>query len=232
MQRNRLFYKTLMIIFLVLAIGLFYYWGGADILDFSYIKQNLQEIQSQVRANPIRGLSIFVAAFLFLTILAIPGSLVLTILSGAIFGTYSGVLIVTICGTIGGTLSFLISRYLLKDYVNKKFHGQFLTINKNLHKDGAFYLFILRFIPVSPFVVINLVMGLTSLRVWTFFWTTFLGMLPGNIIYVFAGEKISEFDSPADIMSLSFLLSLTILGLLPIIARKMLKIRRKKMIHI
>ena len=231
MQVNRLFYKSLVIIFLVLAIGLFYYWGGSDLLDFSFLKQNLLKMQAQYQARPLWVHGIFIAAFLFLTILAIPGSLVLTILSGAIFGTYYGVLIVTICGTIGGTLSFLISRYLLREYVSTKFHRQFLTINKNLHKDGAFYLFILRFIPVSPFVVINLVMGLTSLRIWTFFWTTFLGMIPGNIIYVFAGAKISEVDSPSDIMSPSFLLSLTILGLLPLIARKILKARKKKMIH-
>lgn len=232
MQQNRLLYKALVIVLLVLAIGLFYYLGGNELLNFSFIKQNLIEIQSVYQSRPILVISIFIGAYLFLTSLAIPGSLVLTILSGAIFGTFFGVVIVSLCGALGATLSFLISRYLLKDYVSSKFYLLFLTINKNLKQDGVFYLFILRFIPVSPFVIINLVMGITSLRVWTFFWTTFLGMIPGDIIYVFAGNKISEFEAPADIMTPSFLFSLTLLVLLPLLARKIWKNRRKKIIHI
>ncbi|MBA2403636.1 MAG: TVP38/TMEM64 family protein [Bdellovibrionales bacterium] len=165
MKKKGLFFKILIVAILVMAIFLFYYFGGRDYLNFAYLKQNLAEIQTLYLIHPILVLGVFIGAFLFLTILAIPGSLILTILSGAIFGIFYGTLIVIVSGTIGAVLSFLISRYLMKDYVNKKFHKQFRAINKNLEKDGILYLFVLRFIPVSPFVVINLILGLTNLRV-------------------------------------------------------------------
>lgn len=224
--------RTLFTGLLILIIGLFYVMGGSDYLDFEYLKKNLQEIQNLYSTNPFWVLTIFTGAFLFLTSLAIPGSIVLTILSGAIFGTFNGVVIVSMSGTIGATLSFLISRYLLKEHFEEKFHHQFNVLNKNLKRDGTLYLFVLRFIPVSPFVVINLIAGLTNLNIWTFIWTTFLGMIPGNIIYVYAGKKMGEMDSPADIMSPSFILSLTLLGILPLVAQKFLMFRKKKMIHV
>lgn len=216
---------------IVFIISLFYYMGWHHYLDFQYVKLNLDEFRQYYQDHPFKVIGIFTAGYLFLTAFSIPGSIVLTILSGAIFGTFYGVVLVSLSGTVGATVAFLSSRYLLSDYLNKKYHRQFMRINRNLERDGILYLFTLRFIPVSPFVIINLVMGLTSLNLWTYIWTTLLGMIPGNWIYVYAGKKISELNSPADIMTPGFLLSLTLLGLLPLLMKKILKMHRKKVVH-
>ena len=224
----RIFYKKLLIVLILLGIGLFYYFGGSDFINFTYLKSNLFEINALYQQRPFLVLSVFSGAFLFLAIFAIPGSIVLTVLSGAIFGAFNGVIIVSVCGTIGATCSFIIARFLLRNYLSKKFHRQFLSINRGLNEDGILYLFILRLIPASPFVIINLVMGLTTLNIWTFIWTSFLGMIPGNVIYIFAGHEISEFDSPAEVMTPSLLILLTLLGVLPVFGRKILRYRKKK----
>lgn len=225
-------FKVLFISLFILFIFLFYYFDGHHFLSFSYIKLHLIEFKNYYEMNPGKTFAVFTGLYLFLTALAIPGSIVLTILSGAVFGTFTGVVIVTLAGTAGATISFLSSRYIMQDYISTKFRKQFASINRNLETDGILYLFTLRFIPVSPFVVINLVMGVTSLRVWTFIWTTFLGMLPGNWIYVFAGKKMGEIDSPSDIMTPSFLILLTLLGLLPWIFKKFSQVHKKRIAHV
>lgn len=223
--------KTLLVVLLLVLILLFYTQGGADYLSFSYLKLRLEELNYLYSVSPLKVMVFFTALYLLLTTLSIPGSLVLTILSGAIFGNVIGVLLVTTVGTVGACLSFLMSRYLFKDYLNRKFHRKFLLINSHLQDEGWIYLFALRFIPASPFVVINLVMGLTSVRLRTFLWTTYLGMLPGNMIYVYAGKRIEEINSPGEIMTPSFLVCLSVLGILPLIAKKCVQWRRKKLIH-
>lgn len=224
--------KVLFISVFVLFIFLFYYFDGHHFLSFSYIKQNLNEFKAYYELYPGKTLAVFIGVYLFLTALAIPGSIVLTILSGAVFGTFTGVVLVTLAGTLGATISFLSSRYMLQDFVSSKFKKQFMTINRNLEQDGILYLFTLRFIPVSPFVVINLVMGITSLRTWTFIWTTALGMLPGNWIYVYAGKKIGDIDAPSEIMTPSFLIALTLLGILPWIFKKFSRMHKKRIAHV
>lgn len=223
--------KTLLIVLLLGLVALFYSQGGAEYLSFSHLKMQLTELNDLYATVPFRVTLLFIGLYLLLTTLSIPGSLVLTILAGAIFGTPLGVLVVTTAGTVGACLSFLMSRYLFKDYLNRKFQRHFTVINNNLNQEGWIYLFAARFIPASPFVVINLVVGLTSVRLRTFFWTTYLGMLPGNIIYVFAGKRIDEIDSPGEIMTPSFLLSLSALGIMPLLAKKIVQWRRKKLIH-
>lgn len=213
-------------------IFLFYYVDGHEYLNFAYVKRNLMAFQHYYAHSPAKTIGIFVSIYLFLTALAIPGSIVLTVLSGAIFGTLPGVFLVSLVGTIGATLSFLSARYILQVYVARKFEKQFKSVNRSLEQDGILYLFILRFIPVSPFVVINLVMGVTKLNVWTFIWTTFLGMLPGNWIYVYAGKKIGEIESASEIMTPTFILLLTILGVLPWLVKKGSRLHKKRIAHI
>lgn len=223
--------KTLLVILMLGLVTLFYAQGGAEYLSFSHLKLQLEELNYLFSTEPLKVTAVYIAVYLLLTTLSIPGSLVLTILAGAIFGTPLGVLIVTTAGTIGACLSLLMSRYLFKDYLNQKFKRQFHVINDNLKNEGWIYLIASRFIPASPFVIINLVVGLTGVRLWTFFWTTYLGMLPGNIIYVYAGKRIDEIASPGDIMTPSFIISLSVLGILPFIAKKIVDWRRKKLIH-
>lgn len=218
--------RTLLFAILIGLILIFYFQGGAEILSFDYLKDNLQALNSQYRMDPLNVMLLFSGAYLLLTSLSIPGSLVLTILAGAIFGSFNGVILVTTAGTIGAMLSFLMSRYLFKDYLNQKFKRHFQLINRHLEKDGLIYIFALRFIPVSPFVIINIVLGLTSIKLRSFLWTTYLGMLPGNIIYVYAGKRIHEINAPSEIMTPAFLISLTVLGLLPFLGKKLVSWRR------
>lgn len=218
--------KILLLVFLIAGIVLFYSQGGADYLSFSYLKLNLQELHSQYESEPFKIFALFTAIYLLLTTLNIPGSLVLTILAGAIFGELSGVVIVTTAGTIGASLSFLVSRYLFKDYLNLKFDRQFKLINQHLRREGIIYIFAIRFMPMSPFVVVNAVLALTNIKLRTFFWTTYIGMLPGNIIYVYAGKRINEIDSPSEIVTPTFLISLVILSLLPLLAKRLVHIRK------
>lgn len=232
MKANLSLRKWALILFIILAIVSFYLYGGRELLNFQYLKSHLVTFQETYEARPFKVISLFLGSYIFLTSLSIPGSIVLTILSGAIFGTFKGVLLVSLAGTIGASVAFLYSRFIFQDYFNQKFQRQFKTIDRNLQQNGLLYLFTLRFIPVSPYVIINLVLGLTNLKLWTFAWTTFIGMIPGNWIYVYAGKKIGEINSPEEIMSPAILISLTLLGILPFVTKKIINIRKKKMVHV
>lgn len=222
--------KVALILSIILVIGFFHSFGAGEYFSFPYMKAHLQELQTIFENYPVQVIAAFCASYILLTGLAIPGSLILTILSGALFGTLAGTLIVSIVGTVGACLSFLVSRYLFKDYLTRKYQKQFETINSNVLKDGLAYIIGVRFLPVSPFVVINIVLGFTEIRLWTFCWTTYLGMLPGDIIYAYAGTKISEFESVSDILTPSFLISLSALGLMPFIVKRFFKIRKQRVV--
>ena len=224
--------KIFFILFLLTLIFFFYFFGGSDFLTFEYVKVHLEEFILASKLNPVWVQFIFFLAYVTLTSLSIPGSIVLTILAGAVFGTFKGVILVNLAGTIGATLAFLISRFLMRNFITAKLHKQFIVINRNLKKDGILFLLSLRLIPVSPFVVINLTLGLSKIKVWTFFWTTFLGMIPGNIIYVYAGLKISQINKPSEILSPTIILAITLLGLLPLMAKKIFDHFKKKVINV
>ncbi len=225
-------HKKAFIFFLIsLSICLFYYFGGSKFFSFPYLKAHLADLVSMFEAKPTQMIVIFSGVYFFLTALSLPGSIILTILAGTLFGTPQGAFIVTFLGTVGATTSFILSRYLFKDYLNVKFRSQFNMINRNMKKEGILYIIGVRLIPVSPFVIVNLVLGLTEMKMWTFFWTTCLGMLPGNLIYVYAGTKIREFDTLSEIMTPQFLLSLTLLGVLPFLVKKLITHKRSKSLH-
>lgn len=163
---------------------------------------------------------LFLGVYIFLTSLSIPGAIVLTLLAGAIFGVGNGTLLVSVASTAGASIAFLMSRYLFRESMMKKFERKLRKINRKLEQNGNLYLFTLRLIPVSPYVVVNILMGLTSVRLWTFIWITFLGMLPGNMIYVFAGRKIADIRSASEILTWPIILSLTLIGILPLVTTK------------
>ena len=151
---------------------------------------------------------------------SLPGAAILTLAGGALFGTLKGVIIVSFASSIGATLSFLMARFLLRDWVQGKFGTHLNKINTELEKDGAFYLFTLRLVPAFPFFIINLVMGLTPIKVGTFYIISQLGMLAGTIVYVNAGTQIGQLESLSGILTPQFLGSFVALGLLPLIAKK------------
>jgi len=143
----------------------------------------------------------------------------LTLLGGALFGLWPGILLVSFASTLGATLAMLVSRYLLRDWVQHRFAGQMRTVNDGVARDGAFYLFALRLMPLFPFFVVNLLAGVTRLGVWRYWWISQLGMLPGAIVYLNAGHQLGQITSLHDILSPGVVFAFTLLGLLPLITR-------------
>lgn len=207
--------KLILFTLLLVAIGAFYISGASEYLDFHTIQSNLDRIKNYRELHPYRTLAIFMGAYVLITSLSIPGAIVLTLLAGAIFGVLAGTLFVSIASCTGAVIAFIMSRYFFKDFMLKHFRERFEKIDKKFHENGKSYLFTIRLIPVSPFVVVNVVMALTSIKLWTYTWITYLAMLPGTFIYVYAGRKISEIQSPAEILTWPIILILTLLGILP-----------------
>ncbi len=166
----------------------------------------------------------FCGIYIISTILSIPGASFLTLLSGALFGIFIGTIVVSIASTIGATLAFLGSRFLLKNWVEKKFSSYLDKINLGIEKEGSFYLFSLRLIPIFPFFMVNLLMGITKIKTSTYIWVSQLGMLPATILYINTGTRLSELESASGILSPVLIISFAALGLLPIASKKLIKI--------
>ncbi len=172
-----------------------------------------------IASNFITAASIYFFSYIAITAFSIPGAAVVTLLGAALFGFWTSLLLVSFASTIGATIAFLSSRYLLRDWVQSKFGNKLSTINQGVEKDGAFYLFSLRLIPVFPFFLINLLMGLTPIKAIRFYLISQVGMLPGTAVYLNAGTQLAEIDSLSGIVSPTVLASFALLGLFPIIAK-------------
>lgn len=193
--------------------------GGKEYLNLSFIQQKLGDFRVYQEEYPWKTGLIFFGAYVLATALSLPGATVLTLLAGALFGPLRGVVIVSFASTVGAFLAFLASRFLLRDMLLQKFRKQFKTIDASIQRDGPLYLLTLRLVPIFPFFIVNLVMGLTAIKSFTFYWVSQLGMLPGTAVYVYAGKELSEISSLKGIMSPGVLLAFTLLGLLPLIGK-------------
>ncbi|MGH9577706.1 MAG: VTT domain-containing protein, partial [Terriglobales bacterium] len=183
------------------------------------------------RANPPQTVAAFFLIYVAATGLSLPGAIILTLAAGAIFGLLWGTVFVSFASSIGATLAFLASRFLLRHSVQAKFGDKLKAINTGIDKDGAFYLFTLRLVPAFPFFVINLVMGLTSIKTRTFYWVSQLGMLAGTIVYVNAGTQIAQIESAAGILSPALIASFTLLGIFPLIAKKIVAMIKARKVY-
>lgn len=179
-----------------------------------------QEAQAAIVAHPLASAGAFFAVYVAVAALSLPGAAVMTLAGGALFGFGWGLLLVSFASSVGATLAMLISRGLLRDWVQSRFGAQLGSINAGLARDGGFYLFSIRMVPLFPFFVVNLVMGLTPLSARTFYWVSQIGMLPGTAVYVLAGTELARIDSLAGILSPGLVLAFTLLGLFPLLARK------------
>ncbi len=168
---------------------------------------------------PRQSAALYFILYVLVTTLSLPGAALLTLLGGALFGLWPGILLVSFASTLGATLAMLVSRYLLRDWVRHRFAGQMRTVNDGVARDGAFYLFALRLMPLFPFFVVNLLAGVTRLGVWRYWWVSQLGMLPGAIVYLNAGHQLGQITSLHDILSPGVVFAFTLLGLLPLITR-------------
>ena len=204
-------------LFLIIVIVGFNY---DDVLSLEAIKQRYQELQSLIDANPFFYYFIFFIIYIVVTALALPISLLKTLLAGALFGLLPGVILTSFASTIGSTLCFLLSRYLFKDYVQGKYQKYLGKINQGIKDEGLLYLLFLRLSPIFPFFVINLTFGLTHMKWTNFYWISQLGMLPATILFVNAGVQLSQINDVKDILTLNIIISFSAIGLLPIITKR------------
>lgn len=218
MQRrfNMRYFVVALIIFVVIA---YFTTGVGSYLTLESLKQNRDLLAAQFLNNPLSVGLIFGFTYILVTALSIPGATILTLAAGAIFGLFYGTIIASVASTLGATLSFLGARYLFRESAERKFRERMTSINQGLQKEGSFYLFTLRLIPVFPFFLVNLLMGLTNFSVWRFFFVSQIGMLAGTLVYVNAGTEISKIDSLKGILSPGLILSFSLLGLMPLISK-------------
>jgi uncharacterized membrane protein YdjX (TVP38/TMEM64 family) len=212
--------KIAIVLAIALAVAAFQFFHLGRYLTLSYIKTSREEFASLYAAHAALVIAGYTAVYILVTSLSLPGAAVLTLAGGALFGLVTGTIVVSFASTIGATFACAVSRFLLRDWVQGKFGDRIARINEGIEREGAFYLFTLRLIPVFPFWLINLSMGLTRMRLATFYCVSQIGMLAGTVVYVNAGRELAKIDSPGGIISPQLLGSFILLGIFPIAAKK------------
>ncbi|YCO02721.1 TVP38/TMEM64 family protein [Vibrio sp. VNB-15] len=211
--------KKLILGLILLATILFLGVNFGQYLTLENAKAQQAALNAFIEQNFVFAAATYFLAYIAITAFSIPGAAVVTLLGAALFGFWTSLLLVSFASTIGATIAFLSSRYLLREWVQSKFGNKLNAINQGVEKDGAFYLFSLRLIPVFPFFLINLLMGLTPMSIGRFYLTSQIGMLPGTAVYLNAGTQLATIDSLSGIVSPTVLASFALLGLFPIIAK-------------
>ncbi|HAS89142.1 MAG TPA: TVP38/TMEM64 family protein [Desulfovibrio sp.] len=212
--------KILIFTIVVIAAVLFFVFDLDKFLTLEYLKSSRAEFQVFYDQNPFLTIFSFFFVYILIVGLNLPGAAALGLAGGAMFGFTVGVLTISFASSIGATLACFFSRYLFRDYVQRKFGDRLEKVNRGIEKEGAFYLFTMRLIPAIPFVVINLVMGLTPIRLRTFYWVSQIGMLPGTMVYVNAGKEFGQIDSLSGIVQPGVLISFALLGIFPLVVKK------------
>ncbi len=223
--------KLLVLMIIALGFTAFYAFDLSQYLSFTYLKANQLRFIDYYQTNPLLVTGSFFVLYVISTALSIPGATLLTLLGGAVFGFTTGLLIISFASTIGATLAFLVSRFLLRDTLEARFGEQLKKINAGIEKEGAFYLFTLRLVPLFPFFIINLLMGLTRIKTWTYYWVSQLGMLLGTMVYVNAGTQLGQLQSPSGILSPELILSFSLLGIFPLVARKIIALIKANKVY-
>ncbi len=211
--------KILIILALVVAIASYFLFDFGQYLSLEGIKGVAASADAMYQDNPALVIGLFFLAYVAVTAASLPGAAVMTLAAGALFGVVTGTIVVSFASTIGATLAFLASRFVLRDSIESKFGQRLKTMNEGLERDGPFYLFTIRMIPLFPFFVVNLLMGLTRIKTWTYAWVSQIGMLLGTIVYVNAGTQLAQIDSLSGIASPTVIGSFVLLGIMPWIAK-------------
>jgi len=214
--------RLVLLIAVSAAVAAFFLFDLDRFLTIGYLKEQQQAFHDYYQDNRLWMLFAYLLIYVLVTALSLPGAAVMTLAGGALFGFWPALLVVSFASTIGATLAMLVSRFLLRDWVQGRFGDKLKAINAGIEAEGSFYLFSLRLVPIFPFFLINLAMGLTPLRSATFYWVSQLGMLPGTAVYVNAGTQLGQIESAAGILSPQILLSFALLGLFPLAAKKIL----------
>lgn len=215
--------RTMLLVAIITAIAIFFLIGGQQYLSLAALKAQQTSIIQYYQIHPLLTLACYGLIYIAVTALSLPGATILTLAGGAIFGLLWGTIIVSFASTIGASLAFLSARFLLRDTIQNKFGEQLKTINEGIERDGEYYLFTLRLVPLFPFFMINLLMGLTTLKTRTFYGVSQLGMLAGTLVYVNAGTQLGKLESLSGILSPLLVGSFVLLGLFPLIAKKLIE---------
>lgn len=223
--------RASIIALVIVLIGLFFAFDLGRFLSLDAIKASRDGLQHAYQAQPLRVITLFASAYIIMAVLSLPGAAVMSIAGGAIFGLWVGTLVVVFSASIGATLAFLVARFVLRDSVQKRFGDRLSSINAGIEKDGAFYLFTLRLVPVVPFFLINLLMGLTNIRTLTFFWVSLVGMVAGTSVYANAGTQLAALTSLSGILSPGLIGSFVILATFPWLARWIIEKVKSKRIY-
>lgn len=222
MKKNRI----LLLVAIAALVAAFFALGLDRYLAPDFVRSQQAELAAYHRAHPLRTVAIYFLVYVAVTGLSLPGAAVMTLAGGALFGLLWGTVVVSFASTIGATLAFLVSRFLLRDWVRARFGDRLARIDEGMRRDGAFYLFALRLVPAFPFVAVNLAMGLTPIRTWTYVWVSQLGMLPGTLAYIYAGTELAEFRLTPGLVA-----AFTLLGLFPLLAKRLLEALRRRRVY-
>lgn len=220
--------KIILALVIAILAGLFFTFDLQQYLSFAYLKSSQTSFQAYYADHRLLTVAGYMLMYILVTALSLPGAVIMTLAGGALFGLWTGLILVSFASTIGATLAFLASRFLLKESIQNRFGDKLTAINQGIEQDGAFYLFTLRLVPVFPFFIINLVMGLTPIRTRTFYLVSQLGMLPGTLVYVNAGTQLAKIESASGILSPGLLLSFALLGIFPLLAKKVVAMIKKR----
>jgi len=211
--------KIGLVVIIAVIVIVFYVFDLGHFLTLDYIKEQQHQIETLYAENKLITLGSYFVLYILVTGASLPGATVLTLAGGAVFGLLTGLILISFASTIGASLAFIISRYLFREAVEARFGSSLKAINEGIEKDGAFYLFALRLVPAFPFFVINLVMGLTPIKLKTFYWVSQLGMFAGTIVYVNAGTQLGQINSASEILSVELILSFVLLAMLPFVGK-------------
>ncbi len=214
--------KIVLVLVVVALVGAFFFLDLGRYLSLDYIKDSQQRFQALYAEKTFSVIAVYMGIYILATSLSLPGAAVLTLAGGALFGLWVGTLVVSFASTIGATLACVVSRFVLRDWVQRRFGHKMEQINQGIEREGSFYLLTLRLVPIFPFWMINLVMGLTRMKLRTFFWVSQVGMLPGTLVYVNAGRELGRIESMGDILSPGLILSFVLLGIFPLATKKIM----------
>ena len=219
--------KILVLLGVALAAGVIYFQFG-DELNLESLARHESQLKAWKADYPVLVYAVAAIAYVAITGLSLPGALVLTLVYAWYFGFVPGLIVVSFSSTAGATLAFLLSRYLLRDSVQNRFGDRLKQVNEAFEREGAFYLFAMRLITAIPFFTINLVMGLTPIRVWTYWWVSQLGMFPGTLVYVYFGSRVPDLATlsekgTSEIPWTELAIGLSLLGVFPIVVKKVVE---------
>ncbi|PKH65372.1 pyridine nucleotide-disulfide oxidoreductase [Psychrobacter sp. 4Dc] len=224
--------KRIFLILLILILAAsFFYFDLNQLLTLDGLKGSMAQFNEYKAQSPLLIIGGFFLLYVVVTALSLPGAAILTLAAGALFGLVQGLLVASFASSIGATIAFLASRYLLRDTIKQRFPERLSAIDAGVEKEGGFYLFTLRLVPIFPFFLINLLMGVTSIKTWTYYWVSQIGMLAGTFVFVNAGTQLAQIDSLSGILSFNLIVSFALLGFFPLIAKGVLNMFKKRRVY-